>query len=102
MAPLCAAAARPGKPSEAAQVLTEQLSGVLQGAVDRRQLCIDPGKAAWAVYVDVYVLDAGGGRGCWGLGLVELPWPGVPAAAACPVAPAARMPPACMHAPAVT
>lgn len=62
LAPLCSADTRPGRPSEAAAVLTEQLSSLLEGAgvVDRRQLCIDPGKAAWAVYVDVYVLDAGG------------------------------------------
>lgn len=36
--------------------------------VDRRQLCIDPGKAAWALYVDVYVLDAGGWVTGWGGG----------------------------------
>ncbi|EFN59910.1 hypothetical protein CHLNCDRAFT_132943 [Chlorella variabilis] len=62
LAPLCSADTRPGRPSEAAAVLTEQLSSLLEGAgvVDRRQLCIDPGKAAWAVYVDVYVLDADG------------------------------------------
>ena len=28
--------------------------------VDLQQLCIDPGRAAWAVYVDIYVLDADG------------------------------------------
>lgn len=62
MAPLCSAEARPGRPSEAAVVLTEQLTCLLESAavVDRRQLCIDPGKAAWAVYLDLFVLDAGG------------------------------------------
>ena len=65
MAPLCSADVRPGRPCEAAQVLTAQLTALLEGAggaavLDRRQLCIDPGKAAWAVYVDVSVLDAGG------------------------------------------
>lgn len=60
MAPLCSATARPGRPSEAAQVLTEQLGALLSSVVDARQLCIDAGKAAWAVYVDIYVLDAGG------------------------------------------
>lgn len=62
MAPLCSADTRPGRPSEAAQVLTEQLSGLLEagGVVDRRQLCIDPGRAAWAVYLDLYVVDADG------------------------------------------
>ncbi|KAI7841051.1 hypothetical protein COHA_005279 [Chlorella ohadii] len=60
MAPLCSATARPGRPSEAAQVLTEQLGALLSSVVDARQLCIDAGKAAWAVYVDIYVLDADG------------------------------------------
>ena len=43
-------------------MLTEQLTSLLDSAavLDRRQLCIDPGKAAWAVYLDIYVLDAGG------------------------------------------
>lgn len=43
-------------------MLTEQLTAALSlgGLLDLRQLCIDPGKAAWAVYVDVYVLDADG------------------------------------------
>ena len=65
MAPLCSADARPGRPSEAAAVLTQQLTSLLDagGVVDGRQLCIDPGRVAWAVYVDVYVLDAGGGLG---------------------------------------
>lgn len=62
LAPLCSATARPGRPSEAAQVLTEQLGALLCGVVEPRQLCIDAGKAAWAVYLDIYVLDAGG----WG------------------------------------
>lgn len=60
MAPLCSATTRPGRPAEAAQVLTEQLNALLSSAVDARQLCIDAGKAAWAVYVDIYVLDADG------------------------------------------
>lgn len=32
----------------------------LAGLLDPKQLCIDPGRAAWAVYVDIYVLDADG------------------------------------------
>lgn len=62
MAPLCSAECRPGRPSEAAQALGEQLGAVLEGGgvLDRRQLCIDAGKAAWAVYLDLYVLDADG------------------------------------------
>lgn len=62
LAPLCSAASRPGRPSEAAAVLSEQLSELLggtQGILDPRQLCIGAGKAAWQVFLDVYVLDAG-------------------------------------------
>lgn len=61
MAPLCSAEARPGRSSEAALVLADQMSSLLSSDVlDLKQLCIDPGKAAWAAYVDVYVLDADG------------------------------------------
>lgn len=60
--PLCSATTRPGRPSEAAAVLTAQLNALLAapGVLDRSQLCIDSGKAAWAVYIDVYVLDDDG------------------------------------------
>ena len=42
-----------------AQVLTEQVGRLVDGIVDGRQLCIDPGRAAWLAYLDIYVLDAG-------------------------------------------
>ena len=62
LAPMCSASTRPGRPSEAAAVLTAQLNSLLAtpGVLDREQLCIDPGKAAWAVYIDIYVLDDDG------------------------------------------
>jgi exosome complex component RRP43 len=65
LTPLCSPDTRPGRPSEVAQVLTEQLNSLLRCAevVDLAQLCIDPGKAAWTAYVDLYVLDAGGQGG---------------------------------------
>lgn len=46
-------------------MLSAQLAAVLEsgGVLDRRQLCIQAGRAAWALYVDVYVLDAGGRAG---------------------------------------
>ena len=31
----------------------------MERIVDGRQLCIDPGRAAWLAYLDIYVLDAG-------------------------------------------
>ncbi len=44
------------------QVLSEQVGSLVQRLVDRRQLCIAEGKAAWLAYLDIYVLDAGGRR----------------------------------------
>jgi exosome complex component RRP43 len=62
LAPLCGPSARPGRPSEPAAVLTAQLAALLAtpGVLDLGQLCIDPGKAAWAVYLDIVVLDDDG------------------------------------------
>eukprot|EP00887_Chlorella_sp_A99_P002376 scaffold10.g2376.t1 len=76
LAPLCSAETRPGRPAEAAAALTERLGELLappggggggDAAVDLRQLCIDPGKAAWHAYLDIYVLD----NGEWGVRTVE-------------------------------
>lgn len=77
MAPLCSATTRPGRPAEAAQVLSEQLGALLGSVVDARQLCIDAGKAAWAVYVDIYVVDAGGREAEVGMAAVGSSLPGV-------------------------
>eukprot|EP00850_Spirogloea_muscicola_P012872 SM000085S23222 [mRNA] locus=s85:95384:96728:- [translate_table: standard] len=62
MPPLCTPAARPGRPPDAAPAVVEQLARALAGAkaVDLRELCISPGRAAWTAYVDVYCLDADG------------------------------------------
>eukprot|EP00850_Spirogloea_muscicola_P003796 SM000015S01296 [mRNA] locus=s15:1157145:1158859:+ [translate_table: standard] len=62
MPPLCTPAARPGRPPDAAPAVVEQLARALAGAkaVDLRELCIAPGRAAWTAYVDVYCLDADG------------------------------------------
>ena len=62
-----------GADAAAAAVVAERLRELLlgggggsdggesgDGLLDTRQLCIDPGRAAWAAYLDVVVLDAGG------------------------------------------
>jgi len=62
MAPLSEANARPGRPSEAATILSEQIDSLISqsGILDMTQLCIDPGSTAWAAYIDIYVLDSDG------------------------------------------
>jgi len=59
---------RPGRTPEAAHALQSQLSALLLGAgagaaggvLDPASLCIAPGRAAWAAYLDIYVLSADG------------------------------------------
>lgn len=60
--PLCSAATKAGRSSETAAVLTAQLNSIFQedSVVNTRQLCIFNGKAAWAVYLDIYILDSDG------------------------------------------
>lgn len=62
MPPICSPLVRPGRPSEAASVISEQLSNALSSSamVDLRELCISHGKAAWMAYLDVYCLDSDG------------------------------------------
>lgn len=62
MPPICSSSTRPGRQQENALILTEQLTSLLHASniVDCSQLCIDQGKTVWAVYVDVYILDADG------------------------------------------
>jgi exosome complex component RRP43 len=51
------------RPSEAAQDLTQRLSEALSssGLLDAAQLCVAEGQHAWALFLDVYCLDADGG-----------------------------------------
>ena len=53
---------RPGRFSEEAASIQERISSALQAsvAVHLEDLCIDPGRAAWCMYLDIYVLDAAG------------------------------------------
>jgi exosome complex component RRP43 len=73
-APLASAAGEASRAADAAAagVVAERLRALLlggndggtsQGLVDTRQLCIEPGRAAWAAYLDLVVLDAGGSVG---------------------------------------
>ena len=53
---------RPGRFSEEATSIQERISSALESssALNLEDLCIDPGRAAWCVYLDVYLLDAAG------------------------------------------
>jgi exosome complex component RRP43 len=53
MPPICSPLVRPGRPVEAASVISEQLSNVLTSSelVNLSELCIAPGKAAWMAYL---------------------------------------------------
>lgn len=53
---------RPGRFSEEAVSIQERINSALEAstAVDLEDLCIDPGRAAWCIYLDVYILDAAG------------------------------------------
>ncbi|XP_038877146.1 exosome complex component RRP43 isoform X2 [Benincasa hispida] len=62
MPPICSPIVRPGRPAEAAPVISKQLSDTISssGMIDLRELSIVKGKAAWMAYLDVYCLDADG------------------------------------------
>jgi len=62
MPAICSPLVRPGRPAEAACVVSEQLSNILMSSnfVTLQELCIAPGKAAWIAYLDIYCLDADG------------------------------------------
>jgi len=61
--PLCHPDVRPGAPPELALLATEHVTQCLAaaGAVDLGDLCIEPRRAAWVAYLDIYLLDADGG-----------------------------------------
>ncbi|GAB2221597.1 hypothetical protein Droror1_Dr00012782 [Drosera rotundifolia] len=62
MPPICSPLVRPGRPAEAAPVISKQLSDTLlsSGSVDLKELCLVHGKTAWMVYLDIYCLNADG------------------------------------------
>ncbi|XP_062166211.1 uncharacterized protein LOC133872647 [Alnus glutinosa] len=62
MPPICSPIVRPGRPAEAAPVVSKQLSDTISssGTVDLKELSLVSGKAAWMAYLDIYCLDADG------------------------------------------
>lgn len=57
---MCSPHIAPGRVSEDCHYLSSHLDSVLRSCIDLQQLCISPGRAAWALYVDVYFLDLDG------------------------------------------
>ncbi|KAL9270747.1 Exosome complex component RRP43-like protein [Drosera capensis] len=55
MPPICSPLVRPGRPAEAAPVISKH-----SGSVDLKELCLVRGKASWMVYLDIYCLNADG------------------------------------------
>ncbi|KAL4205429.1 hypothetical protein AMTRI_Chr01g137250 [Amborella trichopoda] len=62
MPPICSPMVRPGRPAEAAPVISQQLNNVIMSSklIDLKELSIASGKAAWMVYLEIYCLDADG------------------------------------------
>ncbi|KAK7275212.1 hypothetical protein RIF29_16321 [Crotalaria pallida] len=62
MPPICSPIVRPGRPAEAAPVVSKQLSDTIasSGLINLKELSLVSGKAAWMAYLDVYCLDADG------------------------------------------
>ncbi|WMV35829.1 hypothetical protein MTR67_029214 [Solanum verrucosum] len=53
MPPICSPLVRPGRPAEAASVISKQLSDTIlsSGMIDLKELCLVGGKAAWMAYL---------------------------------------------------
>ncbi|KAL9398363.1 hypothetical protein Peur_007324 [Populus x canadensis] len=62
MPPICSPIVRPGRPAEAAPVISKQLSDTISssGMINLKELSLVSGKAAWMAYLDIYCLDADG------------------------------------------
>ncbi|CAL5423318.1 unnamed protein product [Camellia sinensis] len=69
MHPICSPIVRPGRPADAAPVISKQLSntilrhaicGCSSGMIYFKELSLVSGKAAWVAYLDIYCLDADG------------------------------------------
>ncbi|GAA6004127.1 exosome complex component RRP43 [Rhodotorula paludigena] len=63
LSPLCSPLFRPGPPADEAQVLSSRLRDILISStvLPLSSLVIEPGKAAWVVYIDVVCLNYDGG-----------------------------------------
>ncbi|XP_062182310.1 uncharacterized protein LOC133886613 [Phragmites australis] len=62
MPPICSPLVRPGRPAEAAPVISKALEGVLMssGMLNLKELCLISGKASWLAYLDIYCLNSDG------------------------------------------
>lgn len=62
MPPICSPLVRPGKPADAAPVISKQLADTIlsAGMINLKELCLVSGKAAWMAYLDICCLDADG------------------------------------------
>ncbi|OCH94510.1 hypothetical protein OBBRIDRAFT_769588 [Obba rivulosa] len=59
---ICSPKFKPGPPTEEAQVMSDRLNDVLvtAGVVSPSSLCIQPGKAAWVLYIDATCINYDG------------------------------------------
>ncbi|XP_057547812.1 uncharacterized protein LOC130826242 [Amaranthus tricolor] len=62
MPPICSSLVRPGRPADAAPVISKQIADTIlsAGMINLKDLCLDSGKAAWMAYLDICCLDADG------------------------------------------
>uniref|UniRef100_A0A803MAC1 Ribosomal RNA-processing protein 43 n=1 Tax=Chenopodium quinoa TaxID=63459 RepID=A0A803MAC1_CHEQI len=62
MPPICSPLVRPGRPADAAPVISKQLADTIlsSGMINLKELCLVSGKAAWMAYLDICCLDADG------------------------------------------
>ncbi|ESQ29472.1 hypothetical protein EUTSA_v10023611mg [Eutrema salsugineum] len=62
MPPICSPTVRPGRPADAAPVISKRLLDTISSCnmIDLKELCLVSGKAAWMGYLDIYCLDADG------------------------------------------
>ncbi|KAF9362127.1 Exosome complex component RRP43 [Mortierella sp. AD094] len=62
LSPICSSTFRPGPPSEQAQVVSESINRVLKESkvLDLKDLCIEEGKAVWALWIDVVCVSYDG------------------------------------------
>nr|GMD84439.1 exosome complex component RRP43-like [Ipomoea batatas] len=65
MPPICSSLVRPGRPAEAAPVISKQLSDTIasSGMIDLKDLCLASGKAAWMAYLLLNLVVAYGELG---------------------------------------
>ncbi|KAF9113973.1 Exosome complex component RRP43 [Mortierella sp. AM989] len=62
LSPICSSTFRPGPPSEQAQVVSESINRILKESkvLDLKDLCIEEGKAVWALWIDVVCISYDG------------------------------------------